>query len=105
MPGNDPSKVTCDCCKERFDDQEAFDRHLNLDYVCRSYYGYGDKEEDDDTINGNCCFCRRPIDQCTCVGVDVSGNRQSTSMWSISVGGGGSGSGGTPSGGGRKYTQ
>lgn len=99
VTGNNKTKVTCDCCHQGFKDEEAFNGHLQYDYVCQSYYGFGDKEDDDDTINGNCCFCGRPIDQCTCVGVDVPGNRPSANMWSVSVGRGGSGSGGTPSGG------
>ena len=70
-------KVTCDRCNVSFDDQEAFDRHLKYDCVCADYYGINnnsDKDGDDDTINGNCCFCGLPEDRCTCKGAECHGS-------------------------------
>lgn len=70
-------KVKCDCCKCSFDDQEAFDRHLKHDCVCADFYGINnnsDKDGDDDTKNGNCCFCGLPEDQCTCTGAECHGS-------------------------------
>lgn len=83
---NGKHKVKCDCCKESFDDEEAFDRHLEHNYNCRNYYGIkddndNDKEEDDgddndDLINGYCYICRRPTNQCTCTGVECTGKNK-----------------------------
>lgn len=70
-------KVKCDCCKGSFDDQDAFDRHLKYDNVCAAFYGINnnsDKDGDDDTKNGNCCFCGLPEDQCTCTGAECNGS-------------------------------
>ena len=70
-------KVKCDCCKGSFDDQEAFDRHLKYDNVCADFYDINnnsDKDGDDDTINGYCCFCGLPEDRCTCTGAECNGS-------------------------------
>ena len=70
-------KVKCDCCKGSFDDQDAFDRHLKYTTVCADFYGINnnsDKDGDDDTKNGYCCFCGLPEDRCTCTGAECNGS-------------------------------
>ena len=90
-------KVRCDCCKEAFDDEEAFSRHLKYSYACQIYYGPDDGDDKDDVIEGKCCFCGKPIEQCTCTGVVVPGHSGGSSGGSpggttIVTGGGNSGS-------------
>ncbi len=70
-------KVRCESCRQEFDDDDAFDRHLKYDNVCAAFYGINnnsDKDGDDDTKNGNCCFCGLPEDQCTCTGAECNGS-------------------------------
>ena len=72
-------KVRCESCRQEFDDDDAFDRHLKYDNVCAAFYGINnnsDKDGDDDgnTINGYCCFCGLPEDQCTCTGAECNGS-------------------------------
>lgn len=70
-------KVSCESCRQEFDDDDAFDRHLKYTTVCADYYGINnnsDKDGDDDTKNGNCCFCGLPEDQCTCTGAECNGS-------------------------------
>ena len=70
-------KVRCESCGQEFDDDEAFDRHLKYTTVCADYYGINnnsDKDGDDDTINGYCCFCGLPEDRCTCTGAECNGS-------------------------------
>lgn len=79
VEGNDPSKITCDCCHGSFGDREAFERHLKYSMECALYFGINDDDVDrdddsDDYIDGYCVLCRLPIELCTCHGVDVPGS-------------------------------
>lgn len=80
-------KVKCECCKQSFRDDDAFDAHLRYTTVCWDYYNpksNNSDDDDDNIINGHCCFCGQPEDQCTCPGAGCNG----------SYGGGNSGFGG-----------
>ena len=89
-------KVVCECCKQSFRDDDAFDAHLRYDNVCADYYGINNNsdDDDDDIINGYCSFCGQPEDQCTCTGAICNG----------SYGGGNSGFGGSIGSGGGGFT-
>lgn len=98
---NGNHKIKCDCCKESFDDQEAFDKHLEHNYNCRNYYGLKD---DDDDNNGDgsggdggsggfgfggkdyCAYCGKPYGTCSCQGVVIPGNNGSSWLWDIEFG-------------------
>lgn len=90
---NGKHKVKCDCCKESFDDEEAFNRHLEHNYNCRNYYGIKDDNDDDkdnDNNNGGdlgfggkdfCPYCNKPYGSCSCRGADVTGKNKGSSIW------------------------
>lgn len=93
---NGKHKVKCDCCKESFDDEEAFDRHLEHNYNCRNYYGIKDDNDDDDDDKDNdnnnggdlgfggkdfCPYCNKPYGSCSCRGADVTGKNKGSSIW------------------------
>lgn len=68
-------KVRCESCKQSFRDNDALDAHLRYDTVCWDYYNpKSNNSGDDDTKNGNCCFCGLPEDQCTCTGAECNGS-------------------------------
>ena len=68
-------KVKCESCKQSFRDNDALDAHLRYNTVCWDYYNpKSNNSGDDDTKNGNCCFCGLPEDQCTCIGAECNGS-------------------------------
>ena len=68
-------KVKCESCKQSFRDNDALDAHLRYNTVCWDYYNpKSNNSGDDDTKNGNCCFCGLPEDQCTCTGAECHGS-------------------------------
>lgn len=68
-------KVRCESCKQSFRDNDALDAHLRYNTVCWDYYNpKSNNSGDDDTKNGNCCFCGLPEDQCTCTGAECNGS-------------------------------
>ena len=68
-------KVRCESCGQEFDDDDAFDRHLKHDCACANYYGINNNSNSNDNIiNGYCCFCGLPEDQCTCTGAECNGS-------------------------------
>ena len=96
VTGNNKTKVTCDCCHQGFKDEEAFNRHLQYDYVCMSYYSLGNTGDDENRQDDNdygfegqnyCPFCKRIYDRCTCQGVVIRGNKGSSNniYWDIEV--------------------
>ena len=68
-------KVKCESCKQSFRDNDALDAHLRYNTVCWDYYNpKSNNSGDDDTKNGNCCFCGLPEDRCTCTGAECNGS-------------------------------
>lgn len=98
VSGTDHSKIECDCCHDKFDDDEKFQRHLNYNFVCQMYYDDSDDSENDEgNDNGNvdnndygyngtnfCAYCNQPYDYCGCNDIIVTGNGQSANdIWEI----------------------
>ncbi len=96
---NGKHKVKCDCCKESFDDEEAFNRHLEHNYNCRNYYGIkDDNDNDDDKDNDNnnggdlgfggknfCAYCGKPYGTCSCQDIVIPGRNGSSGSWDIDI--------------------
>ena len=100
IKGNE-NKVICNCCGESFYDEDALNVHIRHNSVCADYYGipYEQEDGDDDADkpkDGKCYGCGKSIEECTCIGVDCSGNSSigNSDNWNTGSSSGSSSSGG-----------